>query len=44
MIEAWMYEELKKDIGTERYNHSINVMNTSVELAKLYNCSIEEAK
>lgn len=44
MIEAWIYEELKKDIGTERYNHSINVMNTSIELAKLYNCSIEEAK
>lgn len=44
MIEAWIYEELKKDIGTERYSHSINVMNTSIELAKLYNCSIEEAK
>ena len=44
MIETWMYEELKKDIGIERYNHCINVMNTSVELAKLYNYSIEEAK
>ena len=44
MIGAWIHEELKKDIGIERYNHSVNVMNTSGELAKFYNCSVEEAE
>lgn len=44
MIEPWMHRELKKDIGLERYNHSIAVMNTSVKLAKYYNYSIEEAR
>lgn len=44
MIENWIYEELKKDIGVERYNHSILVMETSMELAEFYNSSIEEAK
>ncbi|NMA86887.1 MAG: HD domain-containing protein [Tissierellia bacterium] len=44
MIENWMYEKLKRDIGVGRYNHSLLVMETSVELAKFYNCSIEEAK
>ena len=44
MIDNWIYEELKKDIGVERYNHSLLVMETSVELAEFYNAPIEEAK
>mgnify|MGYP000860398855 CR=1 FL=1 len=44
MIENWIYEELKKDIGIERYNHSLLVMETSIQLAKIYNYSIEEAR
>ncbi len=44
MIEQWMHDKLKKDIGEARYNHSIGVMNTSIELAKLYGHSLEEAK
>ena len=36
MIEDWVYEELKKDIGLERYNHSLLVMETSIELAGFY--------
>lgn len=44
MIEDWVYEELKKDIGLERYNHSILVMENCVDLAKFYNQPIGEAK
>ena len=43
MIEGWIYDSLKEDIGPYRYNHSIGVMNTSIELAKHYGCSIEKA-
>lgn len=42
-IEPWIYHRLKKDIGRNRYEHSVNVMNTSIELAKIYNCSIKKA-
>ncbi|NLC69089.1 MAG: HD domain-containing protein [Clostridiaceae bacterium] len=31
-----MKEKLKRDLDTERYMHSINVMNTAVELAGYY--------
>ncbi|TCS91154.1 putative HD superfamily hydrolase involved in NAD metabolism [Keratinibaculum paraultunense] len=44
MIEQWMHEKLKKDIGEVRYNHSIGVMNTSMELAKLYGYPEGEAE
>lgn len=44
MVEQWIYEKLKKDIGIKRFNHSIGVMNTSMKLAKHYDCSIEKAK
>ncbi|NLV77353.1 MAG: HD domain-containing protein [Tissierellia bacterium] len=43
MIEQWMHDKLKKDIGEARYKHSIRVMNTSIELAKRYNYPVEEA-
>jgi predicted HD superfamily hydrolase involved in NAD metabolism len=43
MIEQWIYDKLKKDIGIQRFNHSIGVMNTSIELAKCYNYSVEKA-
>ena len=43
MIGTWMHDKLKKNIGLKRYNHSIGVMNTSIELAKHYNCSVEKA-
>ena len=42
MIEKWIYDKLKGDIGDKRYNHSIGVMNTSIELANIYGCSIEK--
>lgn len=44
MIEAWAYEKLKEDIGQKRYIHSIGVMNTSMELAKIYKADEEKAK
>lgn len=43
MIDKWIHDKLKKTIGIERYNHSLRVMNTSIELAKLYNYSKEKA-
>lgn len=43
MIETWIHDKLKKNIGPERYNHSIGVMNTSMELAKHYESSTEKA-
>ena len=43
VIEQWIYDELKKDIGIYRYNHSIGVMNTSVDLANYYGYSVEKA-
>ena len=43
MIENWVYEKLKESIGVKRYKHSLGVMNTSIELSKLYNCSIKKA-
>ncbi|MCF6460610.1 bis(5'-nucleosyl)-tetraphosphatase (symmetrical) YqeK [Clostridium sp. Cult3] len=43
MIEKWMHEKLKEDIGEARYRHSVGVMNTSIELAKRYGYPVEEA-
>lgn len=37
------YEKLKEDIGVNRYNHSIRVRDTAVELAKIYDCDINKA-
>lgn len=43
MIETWIYDKLKKDIGVKRYKHSLGVMDTSIELAKIYDYPIEKA-
>lgn len=43
MIENWIYNKLKEDIGEKRYKHSLGVMNTSIDLAKHYGCSIKKA-
>ena len=43
MIEDWMFEKLKKDTGEDRFIHSIGVMETSVELAKVYGVDEEKA-
>jgi predicted HD superfamily hydrolase involved in NAD metabolism len=36
-------EKLKKHLNKKRFVHSVNVMNTSIELAKRYNEDIEKA-
>src|SRR5690606_4175038 len=36
-------EKLKSDIGVNRYNHSLRVMEVSKELAMKYGCSVEKA-
>ena len=43
MIKDWFYDKLKSDIGTNRYNHSLRVMEVSKELAIKYGCSVEKA-
>lgn len=43
MIKDWFYEKLKEDIGISRFEHSIRVMESSIELAKRYNSSVEKA-
>lgn len=43
MIETWMYDKLKEDIGPKRYEHSIRVMDTSIKLAKYYGCNVDKA-
>lgn len=44
MIEPWMHEKLKNDIGIDRYNHTIGVMETSKELARIYKCDEEKVE
>lgn len=43
MIQSWIYENLEKEIGTLRYNHSLGVMNTSIKLAKHYHTNEKKA-
>ena len=43
MIERWIHNKLRTNIGLKRYNHSIGVMNVSIELARYYGSSIEKA-
>lgn len=43
MIKDWFYDKLKSDIGTNRYNHSLRVMEVSKELAIKYGCSVQKA-
>lgn len=44
MIEDWFHERIKMDIGPERYNHSLGVMETSIKLAKVYGCDEGKAR
>ena len=44
IIETFIRHKLLQEIGEKRYNHSLRVMETSVRLAKKYNCDIEKAK
>ena len=37
------YDKLKEEIGINRYNHSIRVRDTAVELARRFNCHIDKA-
>jgi predicted HD superfamily hydrolase involved in NAD metabolism len=37
-------EELIKNIGLKRYNHSLGVMNVATKLAVKYDCDVEKAK
>lgn len=37
-------DELKKVVSEKRYNHSIGVMNTAIELAKIYGVDEEKVK
>lgn len=43
IMKDWIFEELKKDIGEDRYKHSLSVMETCIKLAKYYNSPIDEA-
>lgn len=43
MIRDWFYDKLKENIGLKRYEHSLRVMEASIELAKRYNSSVEKA-
>lgn len=43
MVKDWFYNKLKEDIGVKRFEHSLRVMETSIELAKRYHCSVEKA-
>lgn len=43
MIKDWFYDKLKEDIGIKRFEHSLRVMETSVELAKRYSISSKKA-
>lgn len=37
-------KDLINDIGTERYNHSLRVIETALELGKIYNADIKKVK
>ena len=43
-METWIKELLIKNIGINRFNHSIGVMETSIKLADKYGCDIEKAR
>lgn len=40
----YIHRYLKEAIGNERYEHSLRVSKTAVELAKAYNCNEEKAE
>lgn len=42
-MNAWIINKLKENIGENRYNHSMGVMKTAMDLAKLYNYDEDKA-
>lgn len=42
MKKTWIHDKLKNDIGIIRYQHSIEVMKISIDLADIYNCPKEK--
>lgn len=42
-LEPWVHERLKEDIGTERYNHTLRVVEISKRLARKYGVDEEKA-
>lgn len=43
-MEKCMMESLIKDIGIDRYNHTLRVVDTTLELAKIYKVNEDKAK
>ena len=43
-MKDWIEKKLIKEIGLERFNHSVGVMNLSIELATMYGCDCNKAK
>ncbi len=43
MLEPWAHKRLKKDIGMERYEHTLRVAETSKKLARKYGADEEKA-
>lgn len=43
MEKMWIHEKLKNSIGIKRYEHSVNVMNVSIDLANHYGYSTKKA-
>lgn len=41
-MEPWVHKRLKEDIGIERYNHSLRVVETSIKLAKKYGADVKK--
>ncbi len=43
-MDKFLENKLINEIGEKRYNHSIRVMNTAIELAEIYEADIEKAR
>lgn len=44
VTEKQIFEMLQKELKPSRYEHSVGVMESSVQLAKLYGCDVEKAR
>lgn len=42
--ETKMREYIKANLKTERYNHTLGVVEVAEKMAKVYNCNVEKAK
>lgn len=43
-MDKYLKENLIKNIGEKRYNHSLRVMETAIELGRIYGVDIEKTK